>query len=257
MAPTSTPTALVTGSSRGIGLGIALRLAQAGFNILLNCRHDSLELAAAERLIQETGAKTARIPFDISNIDGHNLALDAAWDRFGGLHCLVNNAGISVRQRGDILDVQPESFDEQIAVNLRGTFFLTQNVARRMIGAASDAFRSIITISSSNAVAASVERAEYCLAKSSLSMMTKLFAVRLAPSQINVYEVRPGLISTAMTSTVRDRYDALLSKGFSPINRWGEPDDVGRAVAMLARGDMAFSTGEPIHIDGGLLVSRY
>lgn len=255
--PNNNPTALVTGSSRGIGKGIAIRLADAGYNIILHCRTLSDDLLNTEIELKKTGANVRCLAFDISEIERHADRVDAAYDLFGGVDCLVNNAGISVHKRADLLEMSPESFDDQIKVNLRGTFFLTQHFARRMIDTTSPHFRSIIVISSSNAVAAAVERGEYCMAKSSLSMLVKLFALRLADAGINVYEVRPGLIRTAMTAPVADKYDAMLADGFSPINRWGEPDDVGRAVAMLSRGDMNFATGEALHIDGGLLISRY
>jgi NAD(P)-dependent dehydrogenase (short-subunit alcohol dehydrogenase family) len=215
------------------------------------------DLLATESELKQSGADVRCLAFDISEIERHSDRVSAAYDLFGGVDCLVNNAGISVHKRADLLDMSPESFDDQIKVNLRGTFFLTQHFARRMIDTASPHFRSITVISSSNAVAAAVERGEYCMAKTGLSMLVKLFALRLSDAGINVYEVRPGLIRTAMTAPVADKYDDLLAKGFSPINRWGEPDDIGRAVAMLARGDMNFATGEALHIDGGLLISRY
>ncbi len=251
------PTAFITGSSRGIGRGIALRLAQAGFNIVLHCRTMSDDLLETENHLRKSGADVRTLAFDISDIACHEDMAEAVFAKFGGVDCLVNNAGVSVLKRADLLDVSPESFDQQVAVNMRGTFFMTQAFARRMLGATTEHFRSIIVISSSNAVAAAVERGEYCMAKSSLSMMVKLFALRLAEAGINVYEVRPGLIRTAMTAPVADKYDAMLAEGFSPINRWGEPDDVGRAVAMLGRGEMHFTTGDALHVDGGLLISRY
>jgi len=257
MSGSGKPTALVTGSSRGIGREIALCLARQGFNLLVNGRRDTAELQHTRRLVEEAGAAVAAVPFDISHIDAFDAVLADAWARFGGIDCLVNNAGISVRRRGDLLEVAPDSFDEQIAVNLRGTFFLTQAVARRMVAAAGPHFRSIITISSSNAEAVATERGEYCLAKAGLSMLTKLFAVRLAGDGINVYEIRPGLIRTSMSLVAEARYDKLLAAGFSPINRWGQPADVAGPVAALARGVMPFATGEVLHLDGGLLIPRY
>ena len=257
MNPPGKPTALVTGSSRGIGREIAIHLARQGFNLLINGRHESDELKHTQQLVADTGAAVAACPFDISRIDEFDRILADLWGRFGGIDCLVNNAGISVRRRGDLLDVGPESFDEQIAVNLRGTFFLTQQVARRMVAQPTDRFRSIITISSSNAEAAASERGEYCIAKAGLSMLTKLFAVRLAGSGINVYEIRQGLIRTSMSLVAQARYDTLIAAGFSPINRWGEPADVAGPVASLAGGTMPFATGEVLHLDGGLLIPRY
>jgi NAD(P)-dependent dehydrogenase (short-subunit alcohol dehydrogenase family) len=252
-----TPTALVTGSSRGIGLGIAKSLARQGFNIILNAPRESEALRKAEKEMLALEVKVKTIILDISDIAKHQCFVDQVYAAFGGLNCLVNNAGVSVQSRGDLLDITPESFDEQIDVNLRGTFFLSQVFAKKMLEQDEAGFRSIITISSSNAVAASIERGEYCMAKSALSMMNKLFALRLAPKGINCYELRPGLIETDMTKVAKPKYDALLKEGFSPINRWGNPEDVGEAVAALATGSMRFSTGDIVHIDGGLLLQRY
>lgn len=257
MSGSGKPTALVTGSSRGIGREIALCLARQGFNLLVNGRRDSDDLQHTRRLVEEAGAAVAAVPFDISQLDAFEGVLADAWARFGGIDCLVNNAGISVRRRGDLLEVAPDSFDEQIAVNLRGTFFLTQAVARRMVAAPAPHFRSIITISSSNAEAVATERGEYCIAKAGLSMLTRLFAVRLAGEGVNVYEIRPGLIRTSMSLVAEARYDKLLAAGFSPINRWGQPADVAGPVAVLAKGLMPFATGESLHLDGGLLIPRY
>jgi len=252
-----TPTVLITGSSRGIGLGIAKSLAQRGFNILINASKGSDALDLAEQELLDLGVSVKQLIFDISDIAQHKNFVEQAFSAFGGLECLVNNAGVAVQLRSDLLDLSPESFDEQINVNLRGTFFLSQGFAKEMLKREASTFRSIITISSSNAVAASIERGEYCMAKSALSMMNKLFALRLAPEGINCYEVRPGLIATDMTKVAKAKYDALLEDGFSPINRWGSPEDVGEAVAGLACASMVFSTGDVIHVDGGLLIQRY
>jgi len=256
------PCALVTGSSRGLGLGIAHSLAEQGFDILLTAPIVSDALKSAEKEISSKGVKVKKLIYDIAEVACHEAFVDEAFKAFGSINCLVNNAGVSVNSRGDLLDVSFDSFDEQIKVNLRGTFFLTQAFAKRMLKGI-DApenkhdFRSIITISSSNALAASVERGEYCIAKSALTMMNKLFAIRLAESGIACYEIRPGLIETDMTLGAKEKYDALLKEGFSPINRWGKVEDVDEAVASLAKGAMKFFTGETIHIDGGLLIQRY
>ena len=254
---TEVPTALVTGSSRGIGLGIAKSLARNGFNILLNAPKKSPTLSQAEQELVALGVKVKVLVFDIADVTQHGRFVEQAFAAFGSVDCLVNNAGVSVQNRGDLLDMTIESFDEQIDVNLRGTFFLSQAFAKKMLENRAVSFRSIITISSSNAVAVSIERGEYCMAKSALSMMNKLLAVRLAPESINCYEVRPGLIATDMTKLAKPKYDALLKDGFSPINRWGSPEDVGETVAALAMGSMRFSTGDVVHIDGGLLIQRY
>lgn len=250
-------TALITGSSRGIGLGIAKALASSGFNILLNAPAHSDALQEAEQLIAAAGASVKTLVFDIGDVTRHAAFVEQAWNTFGEVHCLVNNAGVSVQKRGDLLDLSVESFDEQININLRGAFFLTQAFAKMMVAKPCELFRSIITISSSNAEAVSIERGEYCIAKSGLGMMNKLFAVRLAPEGVHCYEVCPGLIATDMTAPVKEKYDALLEKGFSPINRWGTVEDVAEVVKALAEGQMQFVTGEAIHVDGGLLIKRY
>jgi 3-oxoacyl-[acyl-carrier protein] reductase len=239
------PVALVTGGNRGIGRGIAWSLAGAGFDLVVLdlARSDDTELTLAG--VHERGARGEFVAADIADIAGR-------------IDCLVNNAGVSVAQRGDMLEVTPASFDHVIGVNLRGTFFLTQAVARRMIAeAAGEHPRSIITITSSNAEIASPERAEYCVAKAGLGMMVRLLAVRLAAAGIGAYDIRPGLIHTDMTRAATAKYDRMIEDGFTPIARWGEPDDVGRAVAVLARGELSFVTGEAIHVDGGLHIHRF
>jgi NAD(P)-dependent dehydrogenase (short-subunit alcohol dehydrogenase family) len=252
------PVALVTGASRGIGRGIALALAGAGFDLaLLDLARD----AEAEASLADAGDAGARATFfvaDIADLAAQREAIAAAWTTTGGIDCLVNNAGVSVARRGDMLDVTPENFDRVLDVNLRGTFFLAQAVARRMVDAGPRGHpRSIITISSSNAGIASPERAEYCLSKAGLAMMTRLFAVRLAGAGIMAYDIRPGLIRTGMTRPATAKYDRLIAEGMTPIARWGEPGDVARAVVMLARGDLPFVTGETIHVDGGLHIHRF
>lgn len=254
---TSPPTAFVTGSSRGIGLGIAEALAKQGFNLVIHGRTRSADLNRAQQKLLLHGVSVEALAFDIADVTEHADALAFISEKYGNIDCLVNNAGVSVHNRADLLDVSLASFDEQIAVNLRGPFFLTQAVSGLMTNTLSDHFRSIITISSSNAEAVAVERGEYCLAKSALSMMTKLFAVRLAADHINTYDVMPGLIETDMTAGAKVKYDKLINKGFSPINRWGKPADIGSVVATLAVGNMSFMTGESLHVDGGLLISRY
>lgn len=249
--------ALVTGGAQGIGRGCALALAKRGFDVVVNDLRMSDTLQATVTEIEALGVRAFALPGDIADLDDHSRLVDAAWQAFGGIDCLVNNAGISVAQRDDLLKVTPESFDRLIHVNLRGTFFLTQAVARRMIEEGSQQFRSVISVSSANSVAAAPERGEYCIAKTGLTMMTRLFALRLAEAGINVYEVRPGVISTDMTAVARQRYDELFSRGLAPINRWGTPDDVGVSVASLAAGAMPYSTGEAIHVDGGLLIPRF
>lgn len=248
--------ALVTGAGRGIGRGIALALADAGFKIVANDLAGSTDLAETVAAIRAKGGEAQAVTGDIGDLAGHAQLVEQAWAAFGGLDCLVNNAGISVAKRGDMLETTPESFDRLIDVNLRGPFFLTQAVAKRMAAAPCDRFRSIVTVSSINVEFASPDRAEYCISKTGLAMMSQLYAARLAADGINCYEVRPGVIRTQMTAVAREKYDRLFADGFTPIARWGEPEDVGRAVAMLASGALAYSTGEVVRVDGGLAVRR-
>ncbi|QCI64124.1 3-ketoacyl-ACP reductase [Phreatobacter stygius] len=250
------PVAFVTGAGRGIGRAIALALADRKFRLVVNDLQASPELEETLGALRARGAEAKAVAGDIADLAGHGALVDAAWSGFGRIDCLVNNAGISVKTRGDIFDVSAESFDRLIGTNLRGPFFLTQGVARRMTLAPSAAFRSIITISSMNAEAASPDRAEYCISKIGLSMMSKVFALRLAGEGIHTYEIRPGVIRTAMTAVAKARYDQMFADGFSPISRWGEPEDVGRAVATLASGALAYTTGEIVHVDGGLSISK-
>ena len=248
--------ALVTGAGRGIGRGIALALAKQNFHVVINDLRANAELDETVAMLKASGAPVKTAIGDVSVLDGHSNLVEVAWSAFGRIDCLVNNAGISVSSRGDLLDVKSESFDRLISVNLRGPFFLTQAIASRMIAAPTKGFRSIITISSLNAEAASPDRAEYCLSKTGLGMMSKLFALRLAGEGIYCYEVRPGVIRTSMTAVAKEKYDRLFAAGGVPISRWGEPDDVGLAVAAMAGGAFRYSTGEVIHVDGGLSLPR-
>jgi 3-oxoacyl-[acyl-carrier protein] reductase len=251
-------TAIVTGGRRGIGRAIAYALASRGFNIVVNDIVDDNAARETTEGLQQLGVRSLFVQGDISRLDDHELILDRALETFGSLDCLVNNAGIQVRNRGDVLEVTPERFDEMMGINLRGVFFLTQAFARKVLaqGVSPEVRRSIITITSSNAVMVSTEKSEYCISKSALSMASKLFAVRLASCGIRVFEVRPGLIRTEMTASVRDKYGVEIERGLSPIARWGEPEEVAEAVASLATGSIPFSTGSVINIDGGLQIQR-
>ena len=257
---TRAPIAFVTGARRGIGRGIAYALADAGFDVVVN---DMLDDAATRETLETIGAKGRRAAFvqgSIAELSAHSKLMEAAFGAFGTVDCLVNNAGIQVKVRGDLLDVTPASFDEVLAVNLRGTFFLTQAVAKRMLAerrATGDPPRSIVTISSANARLVSLNRAEYCFAKTGLAMMSQLFALRLAEADIACYEVRPGIIRTDMTAAAKDRYDKLIAEGLTPIRRWGEPEDVGRTVAALASRALPFNTGDAFHVDGGLHIKAF
>lgn len=238
------PAALVTGAGRGLGRGIALALQARGFDVVANDLERPSEPLAGAAFVQG----------DVADTRQHARMVEEAWSAFGRLDCLVNNAGVMTSVRGDLLELTEESFDRVLGVNLRGTFFLTQRVAKRMIAAPSPHFRSIVTISSVNAFMAGGTRADYSLSKSALTMLVKLYAIRLADAGVRCYELRPGIMRTDMTKSVRAQYDERIAAGLVPIRRWGEPEDVGRAVAMLAFGELAFSTGEAIHVDGGLHV---
>jgi len=254
------PIAFVTGARRGIGRGIAYALADAGFDVVVN---DVLDDAATRETLETIGAKGRRAAFvqgSIAELPAHSTLIAAAFAAFGTVDCLVNNAGIQVKVRGDLLDVTPASFDEILAVNLRGTFFLTQAVAKRMLTerrSTGDPPRSIVTISSVNARLVSLNRAEYCFAKTGLAMMSQLFALRLAEADVACFEVRPGVIRTDMTAAAKDRYEKLIAEGLTPIRRWGEPEDVGRTVAALAQRLLPFNTGDAFHVDGGLHIKAF
>jgi len=249
------PVSLVTGARRGIGRGIAWALADSGFDVVVNDVDDDAAAAETVAGIKARGRRAVFLGHDIASIDGHATFVERAYAEMGALDCLVNNAGVQVAVRGDVLAVTPESFDRLHAVNLRGTFFLTQAVARRMVNEVrtpDDPPRSIVTISSANARMVGPNRGEYCLTKAALAMMNQLFAQRLASADIMCYEIRPGIIRTDMTARAFDSYDPLIRDGLTPVRRWGEPEDVATAVAALARRLLPFSTGDAFNIDGGL-----
>jgi 3-oxoacyl-[acyl-carrier protein] reductase len=247
--------ALVTGASRGIGRGIALALASDGFDVVVNYAGNTAAAEATARDIKALGAEPHLVRADVGDHDDRARLVDAAYATFGRLDLLVNNAGVAPDVRADILEASEESFDRLVAINLKGPYFLTQLVARRMIEqveAGTVEAPSIVTISSMSAYTASVNRGDYCLTKAGLGMLTKLFAARLAEHGINVYEIRPGIVATDMTSTVLDKYDKMIFEdGVTPIRRWGRPEDVGKAVLAVAKGLLPFSTGQVIDVDGG------
>lgn len=251
--------ALVTGSRRGIGYAIARALAEAGCDLVVNGRvempPDAGELAALEGL----GAAVHYSRADVSCPEDRERLLAETRAAYGRLNVLVNNAGVAPRERADILEATEESFERVMKINLQGPYFLTQAAARWMIEQRrehTDARFCIINISSISAQAASVNRGEYCISKAGLSMATRLWAVRLAEFGIPVYEIRPGIIATDMTAGVREKYDRLIAGGLLLQPRWGRPEDVGRAAAMLVRGELAYSTGQIIDVDGGMTVRR-
>jgi NAD(P)-dependent dehydrogenase (short-subunit alcohol dehydrogenase family) len=252
-----TRAALVTGGRRGIGKAIALALAEAGFNVAVADVVASDELSAVASEIAAQGRTSAAIVADIGDIAAHGLLLDEAEAAVGPLTTLVNNAGVSVLSRGDLLDVTAESYDRCLAINTRGTFFLTQAFARRVLTSSASDHRSIVTISSANAVAPSIARGEYCVSKAGAAMITKLFAARLSNEGIGVYEIQPGFIETDMTAPSKAKYDALIENGLTVIKRFGTPAEVARIALTLAQGLLPYTSGQVIQADGGLLSVRY
>ncbi|MDI9498449.1 MAG: 3-ketoacyl-ACP reductase [Bacillota bacterium] len=250
--------ALVTGSRRGIGLGIARRLASEGWHVVLSARSPEADQVLAE--FHGAGWSAEYIPCDIADAGMREALLAAISERHGRLDLLVNNAGIAPRVRADLLDLSPESFDELIRVNTRGPLFLTQAAARAMLAwkrAGLENYQPrIVFITSVSADVVSTSRGDYCISKSGLSMVARLFAVRLASEGIPVFELRPGIIDTDMTAAVHDRYQTLIDDGLTPVPRFGQPGDVAAAVSALASGAFDFATGQIINIDGGLTIGR-
>ncbi len=263
------PVCLITGASRGIGRGIALELASLGHDLVLNyvANEDAARqtAAACRARAAERGHKIkAEIcQADISKAPDRQRLLEFARERFSRVDVLVNNAGVAPSVRADLLEATEESFDRLISTNVKGPYFLTQAAAKWMIeqaqsGAAKACAGSpcIITISSVSAYAASVNRGDYCVSKAALSMLTPLFAARLAEHGIRVYEIRPGIIETDMTGPVKAKYDLLIAGGLTPIPRWGTPEDVAKAVSAIVQGLLPYSTGEVLNVDGGFHLRR-
>lgn len=259
MAKNAKRVALVTGGSRGIGRGIAEALADSGFDLAINGVRESAEIADAIAALAARGAKVHYCRGDVSLAADRQAIVDCARSKFGRLDVLVNNAGVAPSVRADILAADEASFDRVLGINLKGPYFLTQLVARWMIEQRqADAKFSgvVVNISSVSATEASINRGDYCISKAGVAMATQLWAHRLAEFGIAVYEVRPGIIRTDMSAPVAEKYDCLIANGLTVENRWGEPDDVGRAVAMLARGELSYATGNVLTIDGGLTLRR-
>jgi 3-oxoacyl-[acyl-carrier protein] reductase len=264
------PVALITGASRGIGRGIALALARLGYDLVINYASN---IEAAKRTARDCAAaaqvagKVIRAEVcqaDISQATDRKKLVEFAKASFGWISLLVNNAGVAPEVRADILEATEESFDRLMAINVKGPYFLTQQIGKWMLeqvcqpppASRAPVRLKIITISSVSAYAASTNRGDYCMSKAALSMLTPLFASRLAAKDINVYEIRPGIIATDMTGSVKEQYDKLIAEGLSPIQRWGTPEDIGRAVAAIASDAFPFSTGEVINVDGGFHLRR-
>ncbi len=247
-------TALVTGGSRGIGKAIATALGSAGWNVVVNYASSLAAAQATVEHINQHGGQAHAVQGDIGNSADRQHLITETVVHFGRLDMLVNNAGIAPDQRMDILEATEAGFDRLINVNLKGPYFLSQLAANAMksnpIGL-DGRVGNIVTISSISAYTASVNRGDYCVAKAGLAMMTKLFAARLAELNIGVFEIRPGIIATDMTSGVKEKYDTLIANGLTPIRRWGTPEDVAKAVLAVADGLLPFSTGQVIDVDGG------
>ncbi len=251
--------ALITGAGRGIGLGIAQSLAAERYNIVVGDIHPPDVVAEALESLRALGAEVLYCRADVADTEARARMLAETKAHFGKLNVLVNNAGVAPKVRADILEATEESYDWVMSINLKGPYFLTQAVANWMITQQKEdkAFTGcIVNISSISATVASPSRGEYCISKAGVSMATKLWAARLGEFDIPVYEIRPGVIQTPMTEPVQAKYDKLIAEGLTIQTRWGFPKDIGRAVAMLARGDLAYSTGQVIMVDGGMTLQR-
>jgi NAD(P)-dependent dehydrogenase (short-subunit alcohol dehydrogenase family) len=252
-------TALVTGGTRGIGLGVARALAQEGWDLALCGVRPEADVREPLHELRNAGATTYYVSADLARRDDRARLVEEVRRRSGAVNALVNNAGRAPRDRVDLLDATEESFEELMRTNLQGAYFLTQAIAGDQLARrrADPAFSAaIIFITSVSAELASVNRGDYCVSKAGLAMAAKLFAARLAADGIPVYDVRPGIIATDMTAGVRDAYDRRIADGLVPAGRWGQPEDVGRVVAALLRGDLMYATGSIVHVDGGLSLGR-
>jgi 3-oxoacyl-[acyl-carrier protein] reductase len=252
--------ALITGGTRGIGLGIARSLASEGYQLAVNGIRNETEVIPVIKNLESYGVKVLYCRGDISNRNDRLTMVEMIRKNFNRLNLLVNNAGMAPRERKDILEATEDSFEEIIRNNLQGPYFLTQEIANWMIREMvnhPDYKPRIINISSVSSSLASVNRGDYCISKAGISMMTQLYAVRLSQYGIPVYEIRPGIVDTDMTKGVKEKYDSMLQKGLCLQPVWGQPADVGRAAAMLARGDLSYSTGQVIMVDGGMTIGRF
>lgn len=251
--------AIVTGGSRGIGYGIAERLAKEGYNLAIFGTSDESRVREALDGLRANGVEVLYVQGSLGSGQDRQKLIDLVSSQFGRIDVLVNNAGVAPKVRKDILETTEESFDFVVDTNLKGTFFLTQGVARKMveqIQSGEEYCPMIINIASISSYTSSPSRGEYCISKAGISMVTKLFAHRLAEYGINVYEIRPGIIETDMTGPVKDKYDELIEGGLTPIKRWGYPKDIAKAVWALCSGLLPYSTGEVINVDGGFHLRR-
>lgn len=252
-------TALITGGTRGIGLGIAKSLAGKGYNLALNGVRQQEDVQDVLKELSEMGVKVSYCQGDIGSAQDRDRIIHCAWQSLGRIDVLINNAGVAPKKRVDMLDLDEEGFDYVMNINLKGTFFLSQHVVKKMITekkADPTYTPCIITITSISASVVSINRGEYCVAKAGLAMMTKLFAARLGDENIPVYEIQPGIVETDMTAGVREKYDKLIAEGLTVEKRWGTPDDIGAIALVLAEGGLPYATGQVIHADGGMGVRR-
>lgn len=251
-------TAIVTGGSRGIGYAIVKRLAKDGYNVVLSARGTAENAAAQLAELDEMNASYLYVQADNAVAEDRERVIRCALERFGAIHLLVNNAGVAPARRSDLLEMTEESFDRVVGINTKGTLFMSQLAAKQMLSQELYGGKrgTIINISSCSSTVSSPNRGEYCVSKAGISMVTTLFADRLADARILVHEVRPGVIQTDMTSTVEDKYNRLIEDGVFPIARWGRPEDVANAVAALAGDDFLYSTGNYIDVDGGFHIRR-
>ncbi|MHC4431004.1 MAG: 3-ketoacyl-ACP reductase [Planctomycetota bacterium] len=260
------PGAIVTGASRGIGKGVALELASLGYDLLINFfdftpegEPDQSRAAQTQEQIQSLGAKCEILRGDVGSAADRDSLVALAKSKFGRCDMLVNNAGVAPSKRLDLLEATEESFDRVMGINLKGPYFLTQKVANWMVEQKKkcpDREYRIVSTGSISSYTSSPARGEYCLSKAGISMMTKLYADRLAEYGIGVFEISPGIIATDMTSVVKDKYDKLIAEGLTPIKRWGQPEDIAKAVGAIAEGRLDFSTGQVINVDGGFHLRR-
>jgi NAD(P)-dependent dehydrogenase (short-subunit alcohol dehydrogenase family) len=251
--------ALITGGSRGIGFGIALQLAQNGFDLAVNGMRSATDVEDAISQLKNFGNDVIYCRGNIASSSDRENIIHEVKQYYNKLHVLINNAGVAPKERKDILEATEESFDDVLSTNLKGSYFLMQKAANWMITQKKndDTFNGcIINVSSISATVASVNRGEYCISKAGLGMATQLFAARLGEFNIPVYEVRPGIIYTDMTAGVKEKYDKLIEEGLCVQKRWGMPEDVGKVVASLANGNFMYSTGQVIMVDGGMTIPR-
>ncbi len=250
------PIAIVTGGARGIGLGIARALAATGWDLAIVGVRPPTDVGSVVDELQTHGGRVQYVQADIGDSQQRGGVVTEVTGELGTPSALINNAGRAPRVRADLLEATEESFEELVRTNLQGPYFLTQSVANAMLASPSATRRGIVFITSVSAEMASVNRGDYCVSKAGLSMAAKLFAVRLAPADIPVYEVRPGIIATDMTAGVKDKYDQRIADGLIPDARWGTPEDVGKVVAMLLSSEVRYATGSVVHVDGGLTIPR-